>query len=335
MRLLPSVLVSMMGVGTLVAAPPRGGPKFLSVAPITSDEARVAYEASARHSCELLAEDLPIESPRFARSTLLRSPLAHAKSAPTPVEASRLQVFCAGLEMLDDDRQRLPVLAQPGILNYLAGHYASIQVRLVREGPMADWCLYDRASAATCMYKAAPITLPFNESVAEAVQRIRTIGYFVGSEAPSANTLRTLVLVHRHDIAISAPSDVDILAQPTYELLVVHARAAPGANDGSAIELHTFCTSAGCGKWHYLVPAAVPRSIADCGVRSSVVFTGFAPDNLTPTASVARRIEMKSQIDLTPTQLDAYCEKQHWTGGTAANLTAVLEAIITRKIDSP
>ena len=150
-----------------------------------------------------------------------------------------------------------------------------------------------------------------------------------------ARDLHTAVLVFRSHLldADDGTSATLNKTRTNYELVFIHLRADESKERRSPEpKLHVFVTGKQGQELHYLEEPRMPSTADSCGLKGSIVFTGYAVAGQIPTTSATRRFSVQTRAGFNLAALDAYATEQKMKGDALDNLPAILDAIIDGEI---
>lgn len=315
-------LGGVLRVNSLWAAgPPPRIRDTLTISRIPRERGEIEEQHKLRraYAAEQLPESQPFEVKGFAPALTARDEAELQKRVLNT--STRRHAWSVGLEMAVEDQQELPVLSRDQILKYLRMHFVSMQARIYREPVSRQLYLGPRVLAATLAYQGARLTQEFTPTVAESVDNMRSLGLFVPEGQPSTPfNLRTLVMVHRNELVGDGAAGT---ARTNYEYVFVRARE----QGPDQLELHTFATSEGRTRLHWLDSASHPGTPSDCSLRGSVRFTEFTHQGLYPSKAVIRRSLLIGKQTWPWSALEAFARRR-WDGDPLTRLTDLLDALI-------
>ena len=326
------------------AAEPTPPVRLLRSLPRTEAEVARAHEQHRGLACETLPANTLLEQRSFlleAANPLDALDDARRRNSELPVPTSRRAILSVGTDMTRPDQQQLPALSRGQILDYLQGHYVTVQARVQRDLIDGELYLHHRPYAGVGLFRGPRFTEDGNELILESIQNIRSLGVYLKPGARATpQALRTLVLVHKNMVVAPAVTTAAPQASPAFELVFLHARPAARAKPTTAskvtdeLELHTIVTSQHRTRWNYLEPYQTPTRPADCSICATVYFTDYKVANLIPAATVTRRVTVRSRTGFEREALDRYAREQSWQGDALDNLTETLDAIIDGNVPS-
>jgi hypothetical protein len=294
--------------------------------PRTESELAAAFAETADNACSAVPAGESLELLDFTAGP---SRSVDFGEGPQTVmfEACRRGVLSFGLDITPDDQQDLPFLSGGKILECVTANYVCIQARLQRAADGAAF-LDHRPVAAVGAYTDPQQSQAFLAMMEESIKDVRGLGLFVKPDtAPTAETLRTLVVLHRNRIPASDPRG----PADQYEFLFVRAQA-DDASAAGAIRLHAFATSEARQRLHFLRPYAAPSKVDECSIKSLIYFTEYGLAGLYPIARAVRGTLVRSQSSYSLDELDRYAASQHLAGGAWNNLTETLDAVIAGRV---
>lgn len=302
------------------------GTKTIHTLPRTRDELATAFERAKEDRCELLPPGEPLELTSFAPYLTDRDRLGAVPAVPS----LRRGTFSVGLRLSSEEQGRLPALSRGKIVDYIDGHFVSVQARVRRDPLSRIQYLHHRPLAAVAKYSGVRVTQPAEPAIASSVDDFRSLGLLVDPDQSIAVAdLRTLVIIHRHDLLHERPSGAPE-RRPDYELAFIHARSS----DSAGIEppaLHSFVTSDGRSRLHHL-RSLMPTHAGACDIRADVRLTEFTHAGMYPTQAVVRDVHVADKAAYGIADLDTYVRSREWSGDTWDQLPKLFDAIIDKKI---
>src|SRR5687767_13141999 len=106
--------------------------QVIRILPRSPQEIADAHERSRGQACEPVPPDEPLEISGFMPCLTDRDRQEFDRGVLL-LPSSRRHIFSIGLDMLSEDRGRLPTLSGSQILKYLQDHYVSIQARVQKD----------------------------------------------------------------------------------------------------------------------------------------------------------------------------------------------------------
>ena len=154
---------------------------------------KVALEAVFRQRRSDASVMLPPSEPLFV-TRFLREPIGLEQSNKTMrLSATRRAVFSIGLEMHGSDIAQIPWLSRSTIVDFIQGHYVSLQTRILKDERSDEWFLHHRPIAAVAKFGAIPLTHEFVSPITETVADIRGLGVLIDRD-PMDELVRQLGL---------------------------------------------------------------------------------------------------------------------------------------------
>lgn len=325
LRAVPFLALPLVSLAAGADAP-RWVTQLVRSIPRSDEEFAAAFEKSRNSSIQVPVGE-PLQVPGFAEQTVYDVTIG-GKKQRIPFDYSRLGALTFGLSVAEPDQANLPAVSKNTILDRVNTNYISIQVRPQRDVETGAIYLYYKPFAAIGIY-GQPNSHEFSPLMEDSVRDLRGLGLFVPKGTPvTAEALRTFVAINKTTICDPENRDApQPKTMPHYELLLVRAVV-----DGEKVELHTFCTTEWRTLLHYMKPYAEPATIADCGIKSVMLFTDYSVAKQSPSAMAQRHTYIRPQGTFRMEDLDAYASASGFEGGALDNLTAILDAIIARKV---
>jgi hypothetical protein len=274
-----------------------------STLPLAAGEIKALHDGASGFSAEQLPADEAPEITHFVPFLTKADEIEAARRLPNT--CTRRHAISVGLEMLGDDKKLLPALSGAQILDYLKSNYVSVQARVYREPVSRALYLGSRTLVATRKYRGSKLTQPFDATVGESVNNMRSLGLLLpGRLPPTPPNLRTLVLVHKNQLSQDDKRGGG--AKTNFEYLFI--RALPAGPD--QFDLHAFATSDERTRFHWLKPAPAPAIPSDCSVRGAVHFTEYSHQGLYPKNAVIRRSLITAQKTFGWESVENYARKE-------------------------
>lgn len=310
-----------------------GDLKVIRMLPRTSQEIGDSHERSRSQSCEAVPADEPLEISGFMPCLTSRD-RAEFDRGVLLLPSSRRHIFTIGLEMLSDDKARLPTISSSQILRYLQDHYVTIQARIQKDPITSELFLHHRPLAITATFGRGSLTQEFTDATLAAVREFHSLGLFLPSQAAKQpKNLRTIVLTYRSVEVLPAESNSKPKLQPKFEFVFIHAREVENSAT-KQLSLSAFATSDQRRKLHLLHPWSLPQLPQQCGVNAKVLFTEFSTLGLIPTKSATRNVTYNSKSVFSFEELNQFAQAQQWQGDAFDNLNLLLDAIVDGKLSS-
>ncbi len=310
-----------------------GDLKIIHIVPRTEEEIAHVHERTRGYACEAVPANEPLEISGFMPCLTDRDRSEYERGVRL-LPSSRRHMFTIGLDMLSDDKARLPTVSGSQILRYLQGHYVTIQARVQKDPVTSELFLHHRTLACTATFGRGALTQEFTDATLTAVREFHSLGVFLpGHESPSPKNLRTLVLIYRSVILLPGNLAGNQRLKPNFEYVFIRARDA-GNKSPRQLSLHAFATSDQRRRLHLLQPWSAPQKPHQCGVRAKVLFTEFSTLGLIPTKSATRDVEYDSKTIIDWEILDRYAQEHQWRGDALDNLNLTLDLIIDGKISA-
>jgi hypothetical protein len=305
--------------------------KVIRILPRSAQEIAEMHERARGHSCEPVPADEPLEISGFM-PCLTERDRVELERGVLLVPSSRRHIFTIGLDMLSEDKARLPTLSSSQILRYLDNHYVTVQARIQKDPITSELYLHHRPLAATAVFGRGSLTQDFTDATLQAVREFHSLGNFLPShESKKPLNLRTVVLTYRSFVLLPADQSGKARLQPNFEYVFIRARDDVGA-DPRQLSLFAFATSDQRSRLHFLQPWTMPHRSDQCSVHAKVMFTEFSTLGLIPTKSATRNFVYNSRRIFTWDELNRYAEENHWKGDAFDNLTRTLDLIIDGKV---
>ncbi|HEX4129546.1 MAG TPA: hypothetical protein VHZ24_05845 [Pirellulales bacterium] len=303
--------------------------------PRTTEEVAAAHEKSTENACQPVDAKLPLEMSGFDDHVTyeVQSTAADGRRTAQTMEfdVSRRTALAAGACMTPADQENLPLVSGSTILHCVNDFYIAVQLRVHRRTPNGVPHLFYRPFGAVASYADPQRTQAFVDLVRNSISEFRSLGLFLKpDEQPTAEALRTLVLVNKNVLVTSKPGVDPPQTRPAYEYMFVRARpndAAPGD-----LRLYTFLSSNGRQRLHYLGQYETPKTVDDCGVKTTIIFTEYGFGGLHPISRASRSTEIHGEASYPMSELDALAKRQAWRGDALDNLTETLDAVIDGKV---
>jgi hypothetical protein len=310
-----------------------GDLKILRIVPRSEDEIARLHERTRGYACEPVSPNEPLEITGYM-PCLTERDRSEFERGVLLLPSSRRHMFSIGLDILHEDKSRLPTVSGGQILKYLRDHYVTVQARIQKDPVTSELFLHHRPLAATVSFGKGTLTQDFTEASLTAVRDFHSLGVFLPSgESNSPRNLRTLVLIYRSVVLLPAVGNGKPRLKPKFEYVFIRARDAAGGPNPQ-LALHAFATSDHRQRLHYLQPWSIPRQSQQCGVHAHVMFTEYSTLGLIPTKSATRNVTYASQTEFTWDQLDRFAHEHEWRGDALDNLNQTLDLIIDGKLES-
>ena len=152
--------------------------KVIRSLPKTTAEMDRLHRDNSGNQCEPLGEGESLETTSYSVIHTARGAMDK-----TARPAMRFGILSVGLIMDTGDKADLPLASGSKILDYMATHYVSIQVRQRRDLVSGKQYFHHRPLAATANFRGSKVTQPFDKLVTTAVRDFRSVGLF--SKAPA------------------------------------------------------------------------------------------------------------------------------------------------------
>ena len=287
---------------------------------------KVALEAVFRQRRSDASVMLPPSEPLFV-TRFLREPIGLEQSNKTMrLSATRRAVFSIGLEMHGSDIAQIPWLSRSTIVDFIQGHYVSLQTRILKDERSDEWFLHHRPIAAVAKFGAVPLTHEFVSPITETVADIRGLGVLIDRDRSSA---------------ISDASDQTAIwlfrslrsANSTIETHYDYAFIRAFGNDSGPSRLSVILTTNNRTEWHCLTDSEVSRSptrSSDTSTLGSVHFTEYASDGLHPKTSVTRSVRIKSKKSYRLDQIIEHLSSNGFDGDWGQHLLAILDFVASK-----
>lgn len=296
--------------------------------PRTHEELAAAHADSRWGALEVPVAD-PLEITDFdgqTEYTITINNGGQREKRQLPFDYCRLGFVAYAMRMDPEDEETLPGISKRRILDVVNGKYIAMQLRVHRDAAGHVY-LYYKPFAAVGSY-TAPGAQEFSPLIETSIRDFRGIGLFVKRGEPlTPDSFRTFVAINKNYLVVGEEEDGTPNVQDHYELSFVRARV-----DGDNVELHAFGTSEHRTRLNYVVPFSPPKSTADCGLTSTLIFTAYTLAKQSPSAKAARRVDFHNRQDYLIEDLDRFAATQGWDGDALSNLTTLADAMIDGKV---
>jgi hypothetical protein len=321
----------LLGTSLGRAADDFGDLKIIRIIPQTATEIAQAHERARPYSCEVVPPGEPLEITGFTPVLTDRDQAELARGRQL-LASTRRHMFTVGLDMLGADQAQLPTVSRSQILNYIEGHYVTIQARVQKDPVTSELFLHHRPLAATVAFGKGQLTKEFTEAVQHAIQEFHSLGVYLPRDATQRpKNLRTLVMIYRNLIVQPTVIGDKTQIKPNFEYAFIRGRDATDTTTPQ-LKLYAFATSEQRKRLHLLTPWSAPNQPANCDIRATVLFTQYSTLGLIPQKSATRSVEYSSHKIVAWEELERYVTQQGWRGPALDNLDRILDAVIDEKL---